>query len=80
MKALELSVACVAVLVGLVAQADGKVSVTVTDDTHHDPASGYYIKYSLNGNTYRSDEMGPKANAVAWENMSDADKEILFKW
>ena len=65
--------------VAALAQAGGKVAVTVTDDTHHDPASGYYIKYMLNGNTYRSDEMGPKANAVAWEHMSDADKEKTSK-
>ncbi|MDO5318896.1 MAG: leucine-rich repeat protein [bacterium] len=39
---------------------------------------GYYITYTVNGRTYRSDEVGQRINQIAWEHMSEQDKKNVI--
>lgn len=58
--------------------AAGSVTVKVTGSAS-DPVRGYYVEYTLNGTTYRSDEVGSKINATAWANMSEADRKTTIQ-
>ena len=37
----------------------------------------YWVKYTINGVEYRSDQALERVNQLAWENMSDEDKETV---
>ena len=45
----------------------------------HDFVRGYWVEYEINGIKYRSDKTGVKINQIAWENMSDEDRQTTVE-
>ena len=54
------------------ATAAAKLDVKVTGSRHN--GFQYWVKYTINGVEYRSDQAPEKINQIAWKHMSDDDK------
>ncbi|MBR3297226.1 MAG: hypothetical protein IKI65_05245, partial [Firmicutes bacterium] len=41
--------------------------------------SGYYVTYEINGNEYRSDQVGSTINRLAWNGMSESERRSVMR-
>ena len=62
----------------LTATAAKKIEVKVTN-YNSEPIFGYWVEYEINGIKYRSDKAPIRINQIAWENMSDADRQTTVE-
>ena len=60
------------------ATAAKKIEVKVTNYSG-EPLLGYWVEYEINGVKYRSDRAPVRMNQIAWEHMSDADRETTVR-
>ena len=75
MKTTRLIAAIALAFAATTATAAKKLDVKVIGS--RDDGIQYWVKYTINGVEYRSDQALERVNQLAWENMSDEDKETV---
>ena len=68
----------IAAVAATTATAAKKIEVKVTNYSG-EPLIGYWVEYEINGIKYRSDRAGVRMNQIAWENMSDEDRQTTVE-